>query len=222
MSSVPINNAPQNLTMVDLRSKLDLLGGPAKSCRFAVRVLPEGSGQTGGGHFLTKLGYNNILSDITYLCESVSFPGRGFDFMEARYYGPSQYLPYNSKYSNEFTLTLLTRAEGLERQLFDDWMEVINPTNHFDFNYAADYYGRIQIFQLKEVPGGPGNGLRGAPSEPQASYLWELIQAWPISVGEQQVTWADNDILRLQVTFTYRYWRRPGRDIVPAGSNRPL
>ena len=218
MASVPIQNSPQNLTMLDMRAKMDMLGGPAKQCRFAVRILPEGSGQDGQGHFLTRLGYSNILNDITYLCEAVDFPGRGFDFMEARYYGPPLYLPYNSKYSNEMTLTMLTRADAAERQMFDDWSEVINPTNTFDFNYATDYYCRIQIFQLKEVAA-PSTGL---PTAPEATYLWELQQAWPISIGEQAVTWADNDVLRLQVTFTYRYWNRPGIDQVPGGGYRPL
>lgn len=219
MASIALPNSPKNLTMLDMRAKMDMLGGPAKQCRFAVRILPEGQGQDGQGHFITRLGYGALLNDMTYLCEAVDLPGRGFDFMEARYYGPPQYLPYNSKYSNETTLTLLTRANALERQLFDDWLEIINPTNTFDFNYASDYYCRLQIFQLKEIPG-PGSG--NPPNSPDATYMWEMIQAWPISVGEQAVTWADNDVLRLQVTFTYRYWRRPGRDQLPGGGYRPL
>lgn len=218
MATFPVSNPPRNLTMLDMRSKIDTLGGPAKMCRFAVRIVPQGSGQNGQGHFLNTLGYSNILNDMTYLCESIDFPGRGFDFMEARYYGPPIYLPYNSKYSNEMTLTLLTRGDAMERQMFDDWLEFINPTNTFDFNYAADYYCLIQVFQLKEIPATSGP----APTEPQASYMWELRQAWPISVGEQAVTWADNDVLRLQVTFTYRYWNRPGRDAIPGGGYRPL
>lgn len=203
--------------MLDFRSKLDMLGGPAKNCRFAVRIMPEGSGSDGRGHFLATQGYGNVLNDMTYLCESVNFPGRGFDFMEARYYGPPLFLPYNSKYSNDCTLTLLTRANAVERQLFDDWLEVINPTNLFDFNYATDYYCRIQIFQFKEI-----SNKTERPTEPEPSYMWELKQAWPISVNEQAVTWADNDILRLQVTFTYRYWNRPGRDQTSGGTGRAL
>ena len=219
MASFPAPNSPKNLTMLDMRAKMDMLGGPAKQCRFAIRILPAGSGQDGQGHFLTKLGYTNVLNDITYLCESISFPGRGFDFTESRYYGPPQYLPYNSKYSNEMTLTLLTRADGLERQLFDDWLEIINPTNTFDFNYATDYYSHIQVYQLKEIP---GRASGNPPTAPDPSYMWQLLQCWPISVGEQAVTWADNDVLRLQITFTYRYWVRPGRDEMPGGGYRPL
>lgn len=199
-----------------MRAKMDMLGGPAYNSRFAVRILPAG----GTDNFLASNGYSNMLKDITYLCESVNYPGRGFDFMESRYYGPSQLLPYNSKYSNEMTLTLLTRGKALERQLFDDWMEVINPTNSFDFNYATSYYSKIQVFQLGIAPS--ARSTQQPPNAPEANYLWELHQAWPISVNEQAVTWADAEVLRLQVTFTYRYWNRPGRDATPGGENRRL
>lgn len=215
MASFQISNAPKNLTMLDMRAKMDVLGGPAYNCRFAVRILPAG----GPDNFLNSAGYSPLLNDITYLCESVNFPGRGFDFMESRYYGPSQILPFNSKYSNETTLTLLTRGKALERQLFDDWLEIINPTNTFDFNYASTYYCKLQIFQLGISGKNSGNQ---APTAPNAEYMWELHQAWPVSVNEQAVTWADNDILRLQVTFTYRYWNRPNRDAISGGAGRPL
>lgn len=216
MATFQISNPPKNLTMLDMRAKMDLLGGPAYNCRFAIRILPAG----GTDNFLSSSGYTNILDDITYLCESVNFPGRGFDFMEARYYGPSQILPYNTKYSNELTLTMLTRSKAYERQLFDDWMEVINPTNTFDFNYASTYYSKIQVFQLGIAASGSDKQV--PPTAPEAMYLWECHQAYPISVNEQAVTWADNDVLRLQVTFTYRYWNRPGRDETPGGAGRPL
>ena len=44
--------------------------------------------------------------------------------------------------------------------------------------------------------------------KPIATYGWRLNKAWPTLVNPQQVTWADQDILRLQVTFTYKYWDR--------------
>ena len=43
---------------------------------------------------------------------------------------------------------------------------------------------------------------------PDIIYGWTLRRAWPILVSPQQVTWQDQDILRLQVTFTYKNWDR--------------
>lgn len=211
MASYNIENIPGDTTMLDFNSVINSLGAPAKNCRFAIQILPAGLSPE--GHFLTVKGYTPLLRELVYLCEAVEFPGRGFEFIESRYYGPSQFLPYNSKYNNEFSVSIITRQQGLERQLFDDWLEIINPTNLFDFNYPDTYYCTIRIFQLTEeaestVP----------PRKGKATYLWELQQAWPFQVNPQPVTWADNDVLRLNITFTYRYWKRPGRDAAPGGT----
>lgn len=206
-------NAPNNTTMMDFNSVINNLGAPAKNCRFAIQILPSGGNPN--GHFITQMGYTTLLRDMVYLCEAIEFPGRGFEFIESRYYGPSQFLPYNSKYNNEFSVSIITRQEGYERQLFDDWLEVINPTNLFDFNYADSYYSTIKVFQFAEYP---GNNSARPYNAGDATYLWELQQAWPFQVNPQSITWADNDVLRLNITFTYRYWKRPGRDSIPGGS----
>jgi hypothetical protein len=216
MASFNTQNPPQNTTMLDFRSAIESLGAPAKNCRFAIQIMPAGLGPN--GHFLNKLGYTGLLRDMVYLCEAVEFPGRGFEFVESRYYGPSQFLPYNSKYNNEFSVSIITRRDAYERQMFDDWLEVINPTNTFDFNYTDVYYSTIRVFQLSEV----ADTSARPPRNGKATYLWELQHAWPFQVNPQPVTWADNDVLRLNITFTYRYWSRPGRDAVPGGSAIPL
>ena len=40
-------------------------------------------------------------------------------------------------------------------------------------------------------------------------YQWSLLRAYPMQVHPQAVTWADQDLLRLQVSFAYKYWDRP-------------
>ncbi len=79
------------------------------------------------------MGYGPFLRDMMYLCDATEFPGRGMDILETRYYGPAINFPRNSKYSGELSMSFLVRNEAFERQLFDDWMEIINPTNTFDF-----------------------------------------------------------------------------------------
>jgi hypothetical protein len=118
--------------------------------------------------------------------------------------------PYNTKYSNEISMSFICRGESYERQLFDDWVGIINPINNFNFNYPEQYYATIDVFQLSEAP----TNIKGATA-PKAVYQWSLQNAWPAQVNPQPVTWADNDVLRLSVSFVYQYWTRPGRDAVP-------
>lgn len=207
------SNIPSDTTMLDFRSNLEKFGSAAKSCRFAIRIQPSRP-----DHFLTALGYTSLLKDLTYLSEAVEFPGRGFDFLETRHYGPSVAYPYNTKYTSEFSVSILTRQEAFERQMFDDWLEIINPTNTYDLAYPEDYMSTIDIYQLSDYPGQAeiDAAFPRPPNKAKASYMWRLHEAWPMQVNPQQVTWADNDILRLNITFAYSYWSRPGRDTTPS------
>jgi hypothetical protein len=182
-------NIPQGLSLQEFRSASDALGQFAKSCRFVVKINPSAT-------MLSRLPRN----DLIYMCEAAEFPGRGFDVTQIRYYGPSQVMPNNTMY-NTSNLQFLCRSGSTERAFFDDWMEYINPTTSFNFEYPNNYYCTIQIFQFSE--------FGGVNAPLNAIYGWTLNKAWPTLVAPQQVTWADQDILRLQVTFAYKYWDRP-------------
>jgi hypothetical protein len=207
MASFTPNNPPTRLTMLNLNSALNSLGGPAKQCRFAVRISPVGV-----NNILSQYNYGPLMRDLTMLCESTELPGRGFDISQVRYYGPTQFVPRNSKYAETHDLRFICRQESFERQLFDDWLEIINPTNIFDFNYPEQYYCQIDVYQLAEYA---ANQNVRAPTEPKAVYQWSLFKAWPVTVNPQPVTWGDQDIIRLDVSFAFKYWSRPGRDITP-------
>ena len=201
MSDIKPSNIPSNLDIDSLCGKLNAMGGPAKNCRFAVRISPTGqiaSGVTSGG----------MLNDLIYLCETTEFPGRGFNTTEIRYWGPSQVMPNNVLYGAGINMSFICRNDSTERAFFDNWQDVINPVNNFMFEYPDNYYADIQIFQLSEVgqlSGGDGRQL----ASQVATYGWTLRKSWPTLVNPQQVTWADQDILRLQVSFAYKYWDRP-------------
>ena len=182
------SNPPRNLRMSDIEAAINGAGPLAKSCRFAVMITPT-----------TNL---SVPNDLMYMCESVEFPGRGFDVTQIRYYGPSQVMPNNTMY-NTANMQFLCRTMSPERQFFDDWMDYINPTTNFNFEYPDNYYASVNIYQFAEY------GADTKATDPIATYGWKLHKAWPTLVNPQQVTWADGDILRLQVTFAYKYWDRP-------------
>ena len=192
MGTYSSTNMPTNLSMNDVKSAIDNAGQYAKGCRFIVRI------QAAGPSIVNLM---KGTRDFMYLCDAVEFPGRGFDVTQVRYNGPGQVFPSNVLYQ-QCTLSFLCRTKSAERALFDDWMDVINPTNNWNYEYADNYYGTIQIYQIAEY--GQLN-----TSKPFATYGWRLNKVWPTLVAPQQVTWADNDVLRLQVQFAYKYWDRP-------------
>lgn len=200
MASFQTQNAPIGLNMVNFLATLDGMGSVAKQCRFAVRILPAG----GPNNLLAATGMGQFAQELTFLIEATELPGRGFDHVETRYYGPSLLFPRNTKYGGSIEMQLICRTENMERQFFDDWVNAINPVNSYDFNYPKDYYGEIQVFQYAEF--GMTDFL------PVPVYQWSLHKAWPMLVNPQPVTWADNDVLRLKINFAYQYWTRPGID----------
>ena len=111
------SNPPQYLSMNDFRAISEDYGGLAKTCRFAVKMIPTGS--------LVQQ-YATFCRDFTYLCEIAEMPGRGFMNIDVRYYGPNHKLPFQTTYE-DMNLTFLCRSESMERQFFDDWMYHINP-----------------------------------------------------------------------------------------------
>lgn len=197
MSSIPIKNPLTKLSMNDVQAINSLYGGLAKAARFAVRIMPARLHLQGD--------YGPFVRDFTYLCEAAEMPGRGFQSLDVRYYGPNQKLPFQSQYE-DMTMTFLCRSESFERQFFDDWMEMINPSNSFDFSYRADYETTIDIIQLAEFAADGGN-------YPQETYKITLYNAYPTLVNPQPMTWADDQVQRLAVTFTYHKWRRQDYDL---------
>lgn len=201
MASFQINDAPQKLDMRSFMAVSNDLGGMVKSCRYAVLISPPRVSLQAGG--LNRS--NNVMKDLTYLCEATEFPGRGFNTIDLRYYGPNFKIPAQTVYE-DLNMTFICRAESYERQLFDDWMESINPTQTFDFKYKDDYSSTITLYQYTEVAADNNQTV------PKATYAFTLYEAFPILVNAQPVTWADDGFQKLTVTFTYTKWRRKGYD----------
>lgn len=210
MSNLTPLNPLRSLSMNDFRAWNSVYGGLAKSARFAVRIMPA--------RYHYTMGYGDFLRQFTYLCEAAEMPGRGFVNADVRYYGPNQKLPVKSQYEDT-TMTFLCRSESFERQFFDDWMESINPTNSFDFNYRADYETTVEIMQYAEYAAeeaGPNQGLSQTNSRyPKETYRITLFNAYPVLINPQPMTWADDQMQRLAVTFTYHKWKRVNYDRTP-------
>lgn len=222
-------NPPTQLEISKMYSSLDANDSVVKGCRFVVRI-------NLAAPLLQQLGYQDQVNNhLLYACDSAEFPGRAFQTTEVRYYGPRQMMPNNSVYGEGINMSFMCRSKTLERQFFDDWMDIINPPTSYHFKYPNEYYTDIEIFQFAEFGSGaniPGPGEASVPwgpvvvpeatvgisrlanplnyYQPEPIYAFRLLRAWPMVVAPQQVTWADSDILRLQVTFAFRNWTRQG------------
>lgn len=209
MASFQINNAPVEFDMEAFMSISHDMGSLARSCKYAVMITtPRGMLINQGNQSQQAIGSGQITRDLAYLCESAELPGRGFENLELRYYGPTFKMPHRSEYM-PINVTFLCRNNSAEREFFDDWMELINPTTTYNFNYRDDYASTIRVFTYDE--------------ESKPTYSYTLYDAFPILINPQPVTWADDNFLRLVVNITYTKWRREYKDeglYVPRINNR--
>jgi hypothetical protein len=210
-----------NLFLSNIKGK----GGLARPCRYEVIIpIPAYIGQAIGNSFLEKvLNFpNSIFSDVSdainsalgsesqgmksanpsmsrYLalqCESAEIPGRTLETADVRIYGPSFKVPYRMQYTDT-NLTFLCTNEFYERKLFERWMEAIIPSDtnnpRFPKSDATRYLTNIRIVQYDDFV--------------RQIYAVELIDAFPVGVAPQALSWAEEGFHRLSVSFSYQKYR---------------
>jgi len=129
-------------------------------------------------------------------CEAAELPGRTLATADVKIYGPTFKVPYQSQYGDT-SLTFMCTNDFYERKLFDRWMEAIHPsdTNNLRFpkGQKSRYMCNIKIIQYDEFI--------------KQIYAVELIDAFPIGIAPQALSWGEDGFHRLQIQFAYQYSR---------------
>jgi len=129
-------------------------------------------------------------------CESAEFPGRTFQTADVKIYGPTFKVPYQSMYGDT-NLTFLCTNEFYERKLFDRWMEAIHPndTNNLRFPKGdkSRYMTNIKIIQYDDFI--------------KKIHAVELMDAFPIGVASQALSWSEDGFHRLSIQFAYQRYK---------------
>lgn len=140
--------------------------------------------------------YSPVLRNLSLRCESTELPGRTFGTVDQKFgSNPTSKFPMHSSY-NDLTMTFIVSAEMTERTFFDVWMEYINPTTSFDFDYKQNFASTITISQydLQNV----------------LTYSVNLFKAYPIAINQMDLDWSNDGYHKLSVVFAYDYWQNAG------------
>ena len=129
-------------------------------------------------------------------CEMAELPGKTLNTHKAQIYGPGYQVPFRAEY-RDINLTFFCTNDFSERKLFDRWMEAIHPsdTNNLRFpkGQKTRYMTNIKIIQYDEFI--------------KQIYAVELLDAYPIGVAPQALSWSEDGFHRLQVQFAYQKYR---------------
>ena len=158
---------------------------------------------------LTLLPYVSSAKSVNYRCESANLPGRTFATIEQKTYGPIEKFPYLNTY-NDLDLTFIVDDDMNQKVFFDAWMNYINPLYNYNYRYKSDYSTVITVNQYDVTN--------------QLSYSINLYDAYPVSMNQMDLNWADEGYHKVSITFAYTYWQNNslqamGMQLVDAGIN---
>jgi hypothetical protein len=126
-------------------------------------------------------------------CESAELPGKNLVTDDVKIYGPTFKVPYQTQYA-ETTLTFICTNDFYERKLFERWMEAIMPTDTNNLRFPkgenSKYMTEITVKQYND--------------DVTQIFGVKLIDAFPISIAAQQLSWGDDNFHRLAIQFAYQ------------------
>jgi hypothetical protein len=126
-------------------------------------------------------------------CEMSNMPGRTIETADLRIYGPSEKFPHRTSY-DDITMTFIVSDSMKEKKAFDNWLELINPSETWNMEYKKNYVSDITISQYDVAN--------------EVSYAVKLIDAFPLLVNQLDLDWSNETVYhKLSVVFTYRYWQ---------------
>ena len=143
---------------------------------------------------------NRFAQDVLRLrVEQCDLPGRNVkttDYVIGNQ--PLQSIGYGFTYA-PINLMVLVSENLDEKVFFEQWQEIIsNASDRGDDKYISNYYddyvGQMIINQYDR--------------EGRKVYSAQCINAYPTLVNPIQLSWSDNQIMRLPVTIAYQSWKR--------------
>lgn len=153
-------------------------------------------GRNGQADEYSRTSNSSLSRYLALQCETAELPGKTLQTADVKIYGPTFKVPYQTAYGDT-SFTFLCTNDFFERKLFDRWMEAIHPsdTNNLRFPKGNNtrYLTNIKIVQYDEFI--------------KQIYAVELIDAFPIGIAPQSLSWSEENFHRLQISFAYQRYK---------------
>jgi hypothetical protein len=213
-------------------------GGVAQSCHYVLTIVPPLIFNAATiQNSINKFASGNILDGLTgvvrnglqqlvlsqskhisMLAESCSIPGRQLLTTEHRIFGTVRKMPYGVLYE-DFTVTFICTNSMIERLFFDTWQQLIMSAGSQYMEFYDNYVGSIVIQKISNHTSAVDLG--GTTNVGKICSVWKLLEAYPVSIQAQELSYADGDYLRLTVQFSYAKWQTLADRILSNQPNLP-
>jgi hypothetical protein len=136
--------------------------------------------------------------ELQFQCEAAELPGRNITMIEYRHHAFTERVPHITNFT-DVNLTFLCNNRFEEKKFFDKWLNSMIPINtglvkyYFSDSGENSFTSEIKIRQYD---------LTG-----KKIYNCTLIEAIPTAISPLTLSWSDDTIHRLQVSFSFKKWK---------------
>ena len=134
------------------------------------------------------------LPSLTVTCDTAPLPGLSFQTSPIGDQGPEKAYPYAPSYE-DLELSFVCSESMRERIFFDAWFEsicLVTENNIPKFTWRNDYVTTITMDKLDK--------------NDNVTYSLNLLEAYPITMSDQEMGYDQNEALKLSITFNYSRW----------------
>lgn len=140
----------------------------------------------------SKYQNSNEWRKMLLFCDQANLPGVTYTTTQSRSFGEFREMPYERIFE-PLQLSFYCDSKMWIKGFFDEWINSIQDGKSRVFNYYEKYTTKITI-----------NTLDNADTK---TYGIELYECYPKSMSAIQLDYGAKDVMKLQVTMQYRYWR---------------
>lgn len=146
------------------------------------------------------------LQNVLLFCDQVQLPGINYSTVQNRTFGEFRETPYE-KLFDAINMSFYVDTGLKVKYMFDEWINCVQNPNTRLFKYYNEYTTNmsIEVLDLQE----------------KTRYEVALFECYPKNIGAIQLDQSSKEVMKLQVTMQYKYWKSTSVEPLPDGQKVP-
>lgn len=137
----------------------------------------------------------DYMRTISMYCEEAQIPGLAATNLPIKIGAWTEYRTQNIEFlTTEMSFTFLVDELFSGRELFEDWISLAANPNSKEVRYYTDYVADITIKSLS--------------TKDDVLAAWKLIDATPKLINLTPVSWSNQGLMRMSISFSAKKWVR--------------
>lgn len=133
----------------------------------------------------------DLIQKVHLFCEQTQLPSLNVNTTPIRTWGETREMPYDRTF-DPVNFTFYVDKEMRVKLFFDQWISSIQDykTRHMSFYEDFTVDVNVEVFDVSGT----------------SRYRVSLKEAYPKTISAVEMNYGGKDVMRVQVTFAYRYW----------------